>query len=49
MHEIDSAEDNRKSETTEDQVLDFFMFAVNIVALVANMVFAIYRLTPRGQ
>ena len=36
MHEIDSAEYNRKSETVEDQVLDFFMFAVNIVALVAK-------------
>ena len=39
---------DNKEESLEDRIIDFLVFAVNIVALLMNMVFASYRLSRRS-
>ena len=36
-------------DSIEDKILTFFIFTVNIVALVTNMVWAAYKLTPTAE
>ena len=36
-------------DTAEEKVLTYFIFSVNTIALVANIVFAAYKLTPKDQ
>ena len=39
---------DNKEESLEDRIINFLVFAVNIVALLMNMVFASYRLSRRS-
>ena len=38
---------SNKEESLEDKIIDYLVFAVKIITLLTNMIFALYRLSPR--